>query len=249
MPQTSSGLPGSSPGSRTAARRSLVWSVSGANGTPTAAATSATCARSNPESCTVASPAFRPRAVRAAGAEQLERVRQLGQVADAVHAVRGRQRLPGAVARRQRTRVGGDQRPAGGRGAGREQHDRDVAVGRVGEHAAQQRPVPDRLDDKREHLGLGEGERVPGVGGGGGDKLLAGRDRDREAERPPGSQQGREDRPGVRDQRHRSGRERVGLEVADRAQPAGHVHEPHAPGPAHRHPRVPGQRGDPVAEG
>ena len=36
--------------------RRFVASLIGANGTPTAAATSATCARSNPESCTVAIP-------------------------------------------------------------------------------------------------------------------------------------------------------------------------------------------------
>ncbi len=181
-----------------------------------------------------------------AGAEQLERVRQLGQVADAVHAVGGRQRLPGAVAGREGAGVGGDQGPAGGRGAGRQQHDRNVAGGGVGEDRTEQGPVPDRLEDEREDPRLRERERVPGVGGGGGDELLPGRNRDRETERPAGPQQGREHRARVRDQPDRPGRERVGLGVADRPQPARHVHEPHAAGAAHRHPRGPRGRRDPV---
>ena len=50
------------------------------------------------------------------------------------------------------------------------------------------------------------------------------------------------------DQRDRPGGQRVGLDVADGAQPAGDVHEPHAPGAAHRHARLAGDRGQPVPQ-
>ena len=48
----------------------------------------------------------------AARAEQLQGVRELGEVAGAVHAVRGGQGLPGAVAGREGAGVRGDHGPA-----------------------------------------------------------------------------------------------------------------------------------------
>ncbi len=56
VPQTSSGLPATRPGSSRAASRCSVAGADGANGTPSVAATSTTRARSAPESCTVAMP-------------------------------------------------------------------------------------------------------------------------------------------------------------------------------------------------
>ena len=56
VPQTSSGLVGSSPGSSSAVSRATVAGARSANGTPSRSATSATSTRSAPESCTVARP-------------------------------------------------------------------------------------------------------------------------------------------------------------------------------------------------
>ena len=50
------------------------------------------------------------------------------------------------------------------------------------------------------------------------------------------------------DQRDRPGGQRVGLHVADRAQPAGHVDEAHAARAAHRHPGGAGDGGQPLAQ-
>ena len=78
----------------------------------------------------------------AAGAEQLQRVRELGQVADTVHAVRGGETrqapspaasAPEWAATRDRLAA---EVPAG------EQHDLDVAGGGVGEDRTEQGPVP-----------------------------------------------------------------------------------------------------------
>ena len=57
-----------------------------------------------------------------------------------------------------------------------------------------------------------------------------------------------EHRTRVGDQRHRPGRERVGLDVADRAQAPGHVHETHAARAAQRHARRPGEGRQPAPQ-
>ena len=170
----------------------------------------------------------------AARAEQLEGVRQFREITDEVHAVGGRQRLPRAVARRQGAGVRGHHRPAVSRRARGQQDDRDVAFGGGGEDGAQRGGIPDRLEDEGEGLGLGQAERVPRVRGGFRDEFLPGGDREREPERPPAAQQGREHRTGVGDQRDRPRRQRVGLGVADRPQSPRHVHEPHAARAAQR---------------
>ena len=165
-----------------------------------------------------------------------------------VHAVRAGQRLPRAVGRGQRARVRRDQGLGLLRQAHAEQDDRYVGGQGGGQRRAQPGGVPDRLQDQGQDPGLGQPQRVPGVGRGGGDELLPGRDGQAEAEPAARAQQRREHRPGVRDQGDRPGRHRVGLEVPHRAQAAGHVHEPHASGPAHGHARVRGDRGQPVPQ-
>ena len=241
VPHTSSGLPGSRPGSSAAARRCRVAAPIAANSTPASAATSATCARSNPESCTVASPRPAPRCwppgrrpaqnssrVSASSARSPTRCTPYA-AARACQAPSPAASAPECAATMVRPR---SEAPAVS------STDGHVALGGGGKHAAQQRRVPDCLQDQREHLRLRQAQRVPGVRGGGGDELLPRRHRDREAERAPGAQQRGEHRPGVRDERDRPGRQRVPLHVADRAQPARHVHEPHAPRAAHGHPGV-----------
>ena len=158
------------------------------------------------------------------------------------------QRLPRAVGRGQRAGVRRHQRLPGRRRAHAEQHGRHVRGQRLGQDRAQVRRVPDRLEDQRQHPGLRQAQRVPGVGRGGGDQLLAGRHGQAEAEAAARPQQRGEHRTRVGDQRDRPGGQRVGLDVADGAQPAGDVHEPHAPGAAHRHARLAGDRGQPVPQ-
>ena len=182
-------------------------------------------------------------------AEQFQGVREFRQVTDAVHAVAPRP----APARRRRPPPGrrSGRRPGSGSPPTCPAGSRNTGTSRAAASAstdAQRRRVPDRLQNEREDLRLRQGQRVPGVGRGGRDELLPGGDGEREAERAPGPQQRGEHRPRVRDQRDRPGRQRVGLGVADRAQPARHVHEPHAPGPAHGHPRVPRDRRDPLPQ-
>ena len=79
VPHRSSGFSASSPSSSNSSRRLSVGAESGANGTPSSSARSATSVRSAPESWTVAMPrpALRPPPER----EQLEGVGQLGQIA------------------------------------------------------------------------------------------------------------------------------------------------------------------------
>jgi hypothetical protein len=173
--------------------------------------------------------------------EKLKGVGQLGQVADAVQPVGAGQRLPRAVGRGQRAGVRRHQRFPGRRRAHAEQHGRHVRGQRFGQDRAQVRRVPDRLEDQRQHPGLRQAQRVPGVGRGGGDQLLAGRDGQAEAEAAARAQQRGEHRTRVGDQRDRPWVQ-VGLEIADGAQPAGDVHESHAPRAAHRHARLAGDR-------
>ena len=181
----------------------------------------------------------------AAGGKQLEGVGQFGQVADAVQAVGAGQRLPRAVGRGQRPGVGRHQRRPGRRYARAEQHHRHVGGQRVRQHRTQPGRVPDRLEDQGQHPGLRQAERVPGVVRGGGDEFLAGRDGQAEAEAAARPQQRGEHRTRVGDQRDRPWVQ-VGLDVADGPQPAGDVHEPHAPRAAHGHARFPGRRGQPL---
>ena len=60
-PRCPAGWPAPGPGSSSPASRAVVGSPMAANGTPSSSATSATCARSSPESCTVAMPGAAPR--------------------------------------------------------------------------------------------------------------------------------------------------------------------------------------------
>ena len=188
------------------------------------------------------------RSAAAAGREELQRVGQFGQVTDPVHAVRADQRLPRAIRRGQRARVRRDQRLPGRRPARAEQDDRHVRSERVAQHFAQLRTVPDRLEDQGQHPGLGQAQRVPREGRGAGDEFLPGRGGQGEPEPAARVQHRGEHRPGVGDQGDRPGRHRVGQEVADGEQPAGQVHEPHAPRPAESHARVLGGGGQAVSQ-
>ena len=243
VPHTSSGLAGSSPGSRTAASRVCVAGARAANGTREfgrqvggVRAFQAGVVHGGDAGAGGGAPAR---------GEELHGVGQFGQVADAVQAVRAGQRLPRPVGRGQRAGVSRDQRLAGLRRAHAEQHDRHVRGQRVGQHRAQPGRVPDRLQDQGEHLRLGEPQRVPGVVRGGSDELLAGRDGQAKAETAAGSQQRGEHRTRVGDQPDRPGRQRVRLDVADGPQAAGHVHEPHAARAAQRQAGLPRDRGQP----
>ena len=164
-----------------------------------------------------------------------------------MQAVGGGQRLPRAVSRGQRAGVRRYQRPACLGRAHAEQHGGHVRGQRVGQHRAQAGRVPDRLEDQRQHPGFRQAQRVPGVGRGRGDQLLAGRHSQAEAEAAARPQQRGEHRTRVGDQRDRP-RVQVGLDVADGAQAAGDVHEPHAPRAAHGHARLAGDRGQPVPQ-
>ena len=180
--------------------------------------------------------------------EQLQGVGEFSEIADAVHAVGAGQGLPAAVVRGQRAGVRGDQGPPAGRAPGGEQDDRDVPLGAAGEDPAEQARFPDRLEDQGQHLGLGQPQRVVEVGGCRGDEFLAGGHGEAVADRPAGAQHHGKHRAGVRDQGDRANREWIRLRVADRAQPAGHVHEPHAPGTAQLHAGLPGDARQPVTQ-
>ncbi len=165
----------------------------------------------------------------AADREQLQGVGELGQVAHPVDAVGAGQRLPAAIVGGQRAGVGGDHQPPVGRAARGEQDDRDVAFRGAGQDLAEPRRLPDGLKDQGEDLRLGQPEGVVEVRRRRGDQFLAGGDRERIADAPAGAQHRGEHRAGVGDQGDGARGQRVGLGVADRAQPAGHVHEAHAP--------------------
>ena len=178
----------------------------------------------------------------AADREQLQGVGELREVADPVHAVSAGQRLPAAVPRGQRAGVRRHHRPAVGRAPRGEQDDRQVTGGGEGEDPAQLARLPDGLEDQREDPRLRQPERVVQVGRRRGDQLLAGGDRDRVADAAAGPQHRGEHRAGVGDQGDGARGRGLGLGVADRAQPAGHVHEAHAPGAAQLQAGRPGDR-------
>ncbi len=189
-----------------------------------------------------------PRPDAAADGEQLEGVRQLGQVAGPVHPVGVRERLPAAVLGGQRARVGRHHRPARRRAAHCQQHHRDVPGGGSGQHRPQPVRLAHRLQYQGEHPGLRQAERVLQVGGGGGDEFLAGGDREGESDRPAAAQHRGEHRARMRDQRDWAGRQLLRLDVADRPQAPGHVDESHAAGPAQLHARSPRDRGQALTQ-
>ncbi len=158
-----------------------------------------------------------------------------------MHAVRAGQRLPPAVRGGQRPGVRGHHGPAAGRASRGEQHHGDVPARRLGQHRPQPARLAQRLQHERQHPRLFHTQRIVGVLPGPGHEFLAGGDGQGEAQRAAGAQQGGEHRAGVGDQRDGPAGQRVGLEVADRAQPAARVDESHAARPAHRHAR--GRRG------
>ena len=164
-----------------------------------------------------------------ADGEELEGVHELGQVGHAVDAVRREQRLPPSVGAGERARVGLDHRAAHGRRPDRQGDHRDVPLGRLRQRRRQAGKVAHRLEDQPDDAGLGRAERVGEVVGGGGDQLPARRDDRGEAEGAVRAQQRREDRAAVGHQGDGAGRQRVSLEVAERAHPGRHVDEPHAP--------------------
>ena len=125
------------------------------------------------------------------------------------------QRLPGRRLARHRTGVGGDERGAEGRATDRQQHHLDAGLAGAPQRRAQVGAVADGLQDQREHAGVGVVDDVVDVVGGGGDQLLARRDREVEAEAQAGAQQRREHRAGVGHQRHRPDGQVVALGVAD----------------------------------
>ena len=180
--------------------------------------------------------------------EQLQGVGEFREIADAVDAVGAGQGLPAAVVGGQRAGVGRDHGPPAGRAPGGEQDDRDVPLGGTGEDLAEQARFPDRLEDQGQDSGLGQPQRVVEVGRCRGDEFLAGGHGKAVADRAAGTQHHGEHRAGVGDQGDRADRQRVGLGVADRAQPPGHVHESHAPGTAQLHAGPPGDGGQPVAQ-
>ena len=108
--------------------------------------------------------------------------------------------------------------------------------------------VADGLQDQREHAGLGVVDDVVDVVGRGGDQLLPRRDREVEAEAQSGAQQRGEDRARVGDQRDRTDRQVLALDVAEGAQPAAYVPEPHAARADDRQARRPGDRAKLLAD-
>ena len=193
-------------------------------------------------------PAARPRRRPPPDREQLQRVGQLRQVGDPVHAVGVRERLPRPVRAGQRPGMRRHQRAPGGRASRRQQHHGNLPNGCRFQHLLQRTGVPHRLQDQGEHPGLREAQRVARVLGGRGDQFLAGGHGHGVAERPAGAQQRGEHRPGLGDQRDRARGKRVRLLVPDRPQPVADVDEPHAAGAAQGHPGGAGPRGDLVPE-
>jgi hypothetical protein len=118
---------------------------------------------------------------------------------------------------------------------GSEQRDRHVSLGRARQRGPQCGPVPDGLEYQRDHPRLRQAERVVQVSGRRRDQLLAGGDRQREAELPARAQQRGEHRAGVGDECDRAIGHRIGLGVADGSQSAADVDEAHAAGPAQLH--------------
>ena len=158
----------------------VVAALTAANGTPSSAARSATWARSRPESCTVAIPRRGTPGRRARGpggpmpGEQFQRVGQLGQVGDPVHAVGRGQRLPCPVRGGQRAGVRRHQGPAAGRPARGEQDHRDVPRLAAGQHRRSATGVPDRLQHQGQHPGLRQVSAYRAYWAARGDQFLAG---------------------------------------------------------------------------
>ena len=121
-----------------------------------------------------------------------------------VYAVGVGEGLPAAVV--ERTRMRGHHGTTASRGSGGEQHDRHVAFGGLCENLPQLGRLPHRLKDQNEHSGARQFQRILSVGGRRGDKLLAGRDRQREPEGPACAQQRGEYRSGVGDKGDRARR-------------------------------------------
>ncbi len=169
-----------------------------------------------------------PAANPASDREALEAVGELAEVLDPVHAVRREQRLPPGVRAGHGARVRVDERPPPGRRTHRERDHGKVAVRGIGEHGAHAVRVPQCLEHQADDAGLRQRERVGEVVRGGGDQLLAGGDDEGVLQATVGAQHRREHRAGVGDQRDRTGRQRVPLEVADRAHAPHRVDEAHA---------------------
>ena len=193
-------------------------------------------------------PAARARSRPPPDREQLQRVGQLRQVGDPVHAVGVRERLPRPVRAGQRPGMRGHQRAPGGGTSRRQQHHGNLPNGCRFQHLPQRSGIPHRLKDQGQHPGLRQVKRVPCVLGGRGDQLLAGGDGHGVPERPAGAQHRGEHRTGLGDQRDRARRKLVRLLVPDRPQPVAHVDEAHAASAAQGHPGGARRRGDPVPE-
>ena len=141
VPQTSSGLVGSRPGSRSAASRSVVARRQGRERDAEPLGHVGGEHPLGPGVVHGRDPAA-PAAYPPSDGEALEAVGELAEVVDAVHAVRREQRLPRRVRAGEGSGVRVDQRPPSRRGADGERDDRDVAGRGVGEHGAHGCPRP-----------------------------------------------------------------------------------------------------------
>ena len=235
LPQTSSGLVGSRPGSSSAVSRSIVAGARSANGTASRSATSATSTRSAPESCTVASP--RPPAGR--GRRPIANVSRVS-----VSSERSKQRCtPYAANSASQPASEPAMAPewASTRAWPRTDEPTVRATTGMSRAAASASPAwspaasrivsstspTTRVSGSDERIGQVVGRRT--------DQLLPGGDDDGVVQPTVGAQHRREHRPRVRHQRDRPDGHRLALEVADRAHPGGEVDEAHAAAAHQRH--------------
>ncbi len=241
-PTRRAGWSGRSPGSSRSLSRSSVDADSGANGTASSSARSTTIARSAPESWTVAIPLEPGRTRRpAANSSSVSAISSRSPTRHTPYASNSASQAPSAPASAPECAATiAAPRP---RRADGQRHHRHVGRRSPGQPRAEQLRRAHRLQQQRDDARLRLVQRVVQVVGRARDQLLPGGDREAEPDPPMAAQQGRERRPRVRHHRHRPGRQLLGLDVADRAQPPRHVDEAHAATAAHREAAFAGQSG------
>ena len=180
--------------------------------------------------------------------EQLDRVGHLVERPDLVHAVRVEDRLVRAVLAGQRARVRDHQRLRGIGTTDREREDGNVAFGGARERRSEPVPVPNRLQQHRDHPGGIALQREPEVRIHRRNDLLPARHEQVEPDPPVVEGERGERRAAVGEEGHRPGPQVVRRGEPRRPEPAGHVHEPHTVAAAHGHAVCGGDRRDPLGE-
>ena len=153
-----------------------------------------------------------------------------------------------AVLARQRARVGDDHLLGAFRPADLESQDRHVSLVRLRERREELLRTTNGLEDERDHLRALEIECEGQVLVHRRHDLVAARHDQVERDAAIVEREGREHRPGMREERHRAGRHLVGCRETGRSEPGFGVDEAHPVAAAERHPVPPSDGGDPLRE-